>query len=261
MRAALPGDLLQRLVACPGPQLRQSELLLRRLMCALLPRAAAAASMTSSADLQAQVQAAEVVLAITDWDRWTKAGMDKDHAWCARCLRSCETGPARSLTQVLWCWIQTVPSAGGCSARSRHLECSKKLPCFFRYVRTPAGIDRGCMPSIVRPDPPLVHAIQNRPVHLPLLVSVVGLSLRPVFLGVPRTAEVDQCRIRFCTSVACVPKLVDSVPSAMASMFRRPRLWAALLPAMATSTSMSGLPVLECVPCHLVWTSSTCTTL
>lgn len=129
------------------------------------------------------------------------------------------------------------------------------------HTRRHRSQTRGCMPSIVRPDPPLVHAIQNRPVHLPLLVSVVGLSLRPVFLGVPRTAEVDQCRIRFCTSVACVPKLVDSVPSAMASMFRRPRLWAALLPVLATSTSMSGLPVLECVPCHLVWTSSTRATL
>ena len=84
--------------------------------------------------------------------------------------------------------------------------------------------------------------------HLPLLVSVVGLSLRPVFLGVTRTDEVDQCRIRFCTSIACVPKLIESVPSAMLSMFRRPRLWRALLPVLATATSTSGLPVVECVP-------------
>jgi hypothetical protein len=85
----LPGDLLQRLATGPGATLRQYELLLRRLMCVLHPRADAAAG-TIHADPQASTQAVEVVLALTDWDRWSKAGFGKEHAWCAvhvlRCL-------------------------------------------------------------------------------------------------------------------------------------------------------------------------------
>lgn len=131
IRSSLPGDLLQRLVAGPGQQLRQYELLLRRLMCALLPRAAAAASMTSSMDLQALVQAAEVVLAMTDWDRWSRAGMEKDHAWCVlhALLRDQACQVAKHYAVLLG---STVPSAGGCSRRLPHPECSRKLLLFSK---------------------------------------------------------------------------------------------------------------------------------
>ena len=37
--------------------------------------------MTSPADLQGLSEAMEVVLAMTDRDRWGKAGLEKDHAW------------------------------------------------------------------------------------------------------------------------------------------------------------------------------------
>lgn len=124
----------------------------------------------------------------------------------------------------------------------------------FLQVRASAAVMvRDACLTKARLDASLARVIlQNRPVHLPLLVSVVGLSLRPVFLDMPRTAEVDQVRVRFCTSVACVPKLVESVPSAMASMFRRRRLWATLVPVLATATSASGLPVDEYVLSHLL---------
>jgi hypothetical protein len=240
----LPGDLLQRLATGPGATLRQYELLLRRLMCVLHPRADAAAG-TIHADPQASTQAVEVVLALTDWDRWSKAGFGKEHAWCAvhvlRCLLLVGWAAHHCMEQTS---VATVPSAGACSARSLHPACSRKLLHFSRCVCCAAAT---CVHPPQQLMGPCVRASsQGRPVPLPLLVSVVGLSLRPVFLSIPRTPEVDQCRIRFCSSVVCVPNLVEAAPSAMAAMFRRPRLWATLLPVLAAaSSSAAGLPVTE----------------
>ncbi len=210
--------------------------------------------MTSSGDLQALVQAAEVVLAMTDWDRWNKAGMEKGRAWCvARALvgiglSDCSTHalPLHGFdSAVCWEMLAALTESG----------MLEEAAAFLQVRASPAALDLTACPSTVtlKTDAFMIFVMmQNRPMHLPLLVSVVGLSLRPVFLGIPRTAEVDQSRIRFCTSVACVPKLVESVPSAMVSMFRRPRLWRTLLPVLANVASTSGLPVVGCVPRHLV---------
>jgi hypothetical protein len=189
---------------------------------------------------------------MTDWDRWTKAGMEKDQAWCvarapARLGRACRIAQYTLCRRVGFdsavCW--------GMLAALIKSGMLEETAAFLQVRASPAVLDAATCPSTVETDACMAHAIlQNRPVHLPLLASVVGLSLRPVVLGVPQTAEVDQCRIRFCTSVACVPKLVESVPSAMVRTFRRPRLWRALLPVLANVTSASGLPVVGCVP-HL----------
>ena len=171
-----------------------------------------------------------------------------------RCTHSCETRSFRSLNTPLCCWVRQYHLLG--DARDAHSIRNARGSCCVSPSKSNLSSDP-VRPITASIDARVIHAaLQTRPVHLPLLVSVVGLSLRPVFLGVPRTDEVDQCRIRFCTSVACVPKLVESVPSAMLSMFRRPRLWRALLPVLATATSTSGLPVVECVPprSHLVLT-------
>lgn len=140
IRSSLPGDLLQRLVACPEQQLRQYELLLRRLLCALLPRASAAASMTSSVDLQTLVQAAEVVLAMTDWDRWSRAGMEKDHAWCVartparpglsdHSILRCAVGFDST---ICWGMLATLTASGMLEEAAAFLQVSQTLaltPC------------------------------------------------------------------------------------------------------------------------------------
>ena len=196
MGQLLKGDWLTQLAA--DPELPRYELLLRRLLCAFLPRApgaaaaaaaaAAGAASTLHADPRAATQAAEVVLTLTDADRWCKAGFDRERAGF-----------------ICWGMLRALTAAG----------IHEEAAAFLR-----AGA-----------------------VHLPLLISVIGLSLRPVFLSAPRTPELDECRLRFCSSVLCVPNLAESAPSAMAAVFHRPRLWDAVLPVLAEGCASAVLPV------------------
>ena len=180
------GGLLAQLAARSPPELRQYELLLRRLVCALLPRPGPELAAAE------EVQKAELLLTLTDWERWCKAGFSKEHA-----------------TAICWGMLSALTAAGMLESAAAMLR------------------------SVGAGEPP----------HPPLLISVVGLSLRPVLLGMPAAAELDECRVRFCSSVACVPNLAEAVPSAMAAVFRLQRLWASLLPVLAACSSAGKLPV------------------